>query len=582
MENLSSFHDELYSFMQSKVRDRAVDEDELGIAKEFEIDLENRAIPLEKIVSQYNQLFDPLKWLQIERLWINSFNESEFIELGLEKYFPKIYRGLPRYYARDDASESHLKPNFTTLSDLRWLSVDRAVFSLYEGKATKKRNKIGIFTWVIADGLGDWVAAQEAAHILKAKMPWLEIHLFPVSQREILPSPDFKTHFSHYEVEPLPDLLNEMDFVLQLPTFFQHADRLPFAQSMESLGEYGYMESSWFHPKSGNRSMGLHALEKGIFIRKSKQASFAEIEQKNLLQLLFNTELPGPAEIDSYEQKIRFHVGYLSTPIGGAIYLHSLLKMWKRDEKDIDICSPDPNWFIEFYEMREKEGKALLEESYGVKQIIVLWANESRTIALSQTGKTVRILCPGVLSSSDMQKLIALSGEWVGVRGNQSLSEAISAGKAFFYDGRDHSRYLIKDLIAMAENRLSGYKSSLHAFRMIGQAFLWNRREDTEVFVEESHFQLDDKMPWYEIATELGLSLQDSDCIAGFKKYCRICEEERSVGPFICHLVERALFHLERPDVKAKEKQLSKLFGEGKIAFSTLVKNLRVHIPWQV
>jgi hypothetical protein len=576
MSDLSPFHQELFSFLEQSAKRRA-EEEGFDLEHDFQLQKFHHSIEkqetsaFDEIIGEYQRIFSQRGPIHIEHQWMNSFSEKEFSEVGLSRYFPKIYRGLPRWYHRDDPSRSWIKKNFTNLADLKRLAVDRAVFSLYEGKAPHRAAKVGILTHVLPDGLGDWVAANETASILATKWPFLEIHLFAASARE-LPKDNalFQVHI--FPKEKVPLLIHEMDFLLQIPTLFP--ETVPLTLRVEKIGEYGFLESDWSHPKSGNRSMGLHVLEKGIFIRKAGQPTFAEIEKKELLFTLFKTETPGPIEIEAYKQKNRFHLAYLATPIGGAIYLHSLLKMRERDERDIDLCCPDLRWLIQWLE----EEKHVLAQPFGVKEILVLFKEQTHCIPVKENGKTVRIICPGPLSLSDMRRIVSLSDDWVAVRGNQSLSEAISAKKAFFYDGRDHARYLIKDLSALAENRLSGHRGALHAFRMMNQAFLWNLPQDPSEWVDESHFQREEKFSWLDIAVELGASLQDVDAIVGFKKICSIISEEHSFNPFLCHLIERELFHADHPSVRGAEEQLVQLYTTGQIPFSTLVKNLKVRI----
>jgi len=628
MSDLSPFHQELFSFLQQSAK-RHAEEEGFDLEHDPELQKFHHLIDLQQanefheIVANYQHIFGERGPIHTENCWMNSFSEKEFADLGLARYFPKIYRALPRLYHREDPSRSRIKKNFTRVSDLKRLAVDRAVFSLYEGKWHTQAFKIAILTHVLPDGLGDWVAATETASLLSSKYPFLEVHLFAKAARE-LPKENLPFHVHVFDEVPrelyrnnlknrflsasalphnfrshsrlasgqwsltpnknfeepscqIPDPssyfgINEMDFVLQIPTLFP-AD-LTLNARMEKIGEYGFLESEWFHPKSGNRSMGLHVLEKGIFTRKSVQPTFAEIEQKELLVTLFGMETPGAEEIVAYRQRHQFHLAYLATPIGGAIYLHSLLKMKERDEKEIDICSPHLSWLITWL----KEEKAFLAEPFGVKEVQVLFNGHTHRIPIAEKGKTVRIISPGALSVADMRRLYFLSDDWVAVRGNQSLSEAISAKKAFFYDGRDHARYLIKDLSALAENRLQGHRSALHAFRMMGQAFLWNLPEEQGTWVDESFFQRAEKLPWLDIAIDLGVTLQDSDAIVGFKKICTLISEEHSFNSFLFHLIERELFHAKNPAVRELEEKLMRLYANSEISFSTLVKNLSVGI----
>ncbi|HEX2583175.1 MAG TPA: hypothetical protein VHL30_03570 [Chlamydiales bacterium] len=571
-----TFHRELFFLLEQSAKRCAEEEgfdleNDLQLQK-FQQTIEQRkASSLPEIIGDYQSLLNRQGPVQIECRWMNSFSEKEFSAVGLAHYFPKIYRGLPRLYHREDLGRSSIKKNFRNLVDLKRLTVDRAVFSLYEGKIPLCSRKIGILTHVLPDGWGDWVAGMEAASILAAKWPFLEIHLFAASSKE-LPCENLPFAVHQFPLEEPPKQLNEMDFLLQIPTLFPEKIRL--MPNVEKIGEYGFLESQWFHPKSGNRSMGLHVLEKGIFIRKIGRGSFAEIEKKTLLQTLFKTETPSPLEIEAYRQKKHFHLAYLATPRGGAIYLHSLLKMHERDEKDIDLCCPDLRWLIR----RLQEENHLLVQPFGVREIEVLFEGQVHRIPIGDLGKTVRILSPGLLSQADMRRLISLSEDWIAVRGNQSLSEVISAKKAFFYDGCNHARYFVKDLSALAENRLYEHRGALRAFRMMGQAFLWNLPEDVAEWVEESHFQREERLPWFEIATELGASLQEQDTLVGFKKICTLISEEHSFSPFLCHLLERELFHAENPLVREAEEQLVQLYATAQISFSTLVKNLRLRI----
>jgi hypothetical protein len=345
---------------------------------------------------------------------------------------------------------------------------------------------------------------------------------------------------------------------------------------IENVGEYGFLESSWFHPKSGNHSMGLHALERGIFIRKQYDYRFADLENRSLLKILFGTDVPNEEEISAYGLNKHFYLAYVSTPMGAAIYLHALLKRWEHEEKGIDICTPDIGCFIRYFE--ERQGGVALAHPYGVGRVEVLYQGQVYTLKVQERGKTVRLICSGPLSFRDMQKLMHLSGDWVGVRGDQSLTEAISAGKVFFYDGRNHMRYFVKDLIALAENRLREFPAALRMFRMMGQAFLWNLPANESEWVDEQFFQWQERMPWIEIAEKLGSSLQSHEIEAGFRKFGRIVAAEYSFNSFLIHLAERALYHRSHPDVKEEEGRLMHLYMSHQLPFSAVVKNLRQRI----
>lgn len=575
MSKLNFFHLEILSFLQNNPAVPRAQQD----------------LSLDEILEDYCHLIGQPSSGHLERLWLQSFAEKEFAAVRLSAYFPRIYRGLPRLYNKNQPSYSRIAKNFTHLPSLRKRTLDKALYSLYE-PTDPSWMKISIFTWVMPDGLGDWVAALNTARILEEKWPALDIQLFFVSSRHLSQNTEFPTTYIAYEKDPLlthfslevKKELRESDLILQIPTFFPGSQKLfeditslPSKRPppvIKSIGEYGFVKSSWFHPKSENSAMGLHALEKGVFVHKPLGPSFADIEHKPLLEWLFHTSAPESAEIDAYRKTHTFHLAYLTTPVGGAIYLHSLLKMQEHDSLDIDLCCPDIHWLIQWIERRNSEGQPLIEEHYGVKAIEI-WAfgKPHRTI-LQETGKIVRIFHSPGLSPSDLGKLFALSDEWVAVRGNQSFSEAVSAGKMFFYDGRNHNRSFVKDILAIANNRLRGHPSTLEVFQMMGEANLWNLTPETGEWVDESYFQEMEKMDWFVIAITLGTALQDLDTKEGFAEFCSIVREEHPFNSFLCHLVQRTGCHAKYPMLRQMEALQINLYLHEAISFPTLVNQL--------
>ena len=363
-------------------------------------------------------------------------------------------------------------------------------------------------------------------------------------------------------------LLRSSDLIVQMPTYYPHTEELlavlekmeaasPMPK-IESIGEYGFLESSWFHPKSGRYSMGLHFLEKGILIRKLKQASWSDVKNGQLQQW---------RNSDNH-----FYLAYLTTPIGGAIYLHALLKSMENDPKGIDICTPDLSWFIQFAEKQNKSGRSIFEWGMGIGSIEVNFQEQVHTILIAPQGKRVRLLCPGPIEQADFQALLTLSGDFVAVRGDQSLTEAISIGKPFFYDGRDHARYFIKDLVALAENRVGSHPATLTCIRGMGQAFLYNLPLQEGEWVDETFFQ--EKDDWASIALSIGFALQDPDVVSGFQKLGQIASAEYSANSFLCHLVQRALCHRKNGEIEKKEaEELNKFAANGQ-SFSDLIQNI--------
>ena len=140
--------------------------------KEEELDSELQEIysmPLPEIFENYQHLFGAKGSIHLEKTLMEAFPLKDFIRLGLSRYYPRMYRGLPRIYHRDSPSHSAIKRNFTHLPSLKRQAVSRALFSLYSKWPAK--GKVAVFAWVMNDGLGDFAAAADAVRILRGRFP---------------------------------------------------------------------------------------------------------------------------------------------------------------------------------------------------------------------------------------------------------------------------------------------------------------------------------------------------------------------------------------------------------------------------
>ncbi|MBU6446652.1 MAG: hypothetical protein KGQ49_04570, partial [Verrucomicrobia bacterium] len=448
----------------------------------------NEMLPLEDIIERYQSLFAEKGAAHLEKALSDAFPVKDFIELGMTRTYPKVYRGLPRVYLKDLPSQSRIQPPFSHLGHLKRQALSRSLFSLYAKVPAK--GKATLFTWVMRDGQGDFFAGMEVYRMLKTRLPDVCMRFVALVPEELefplLEGATLIPYKEHCPVDCLPEavlqMLKQSDLILQLPTYYPHTSELREAlknregaqPKFEAVGEYGFLESPYFHPGSGHYSMGLHFLEKGILTRKPCAASWEDVQNERL------KFYRNPAN--------RFYLAYLTSPIGGAIYLHSLLKSLENDPLDIDICLPVLGWFFEFYEQQRKLGRDLFAWDLGVSSLEIYFQEQKHTVSLQPSGKKLRLICPGLLSQSDFRALLALSGDWVAVRGNQSFSEAVSQGKAFFYDGRAHAQSFIKDLAAIAENRIGGYPGTLQCIRGMAQGFLYNVSAQDDTWVDENYF----------------------------------------------------------------------------------------------
>lgn len=531
------------------------------------------------------QLFAEKEIPHLEKLLFEALSTKEF----------HLYRGLPRLYRRLAPSESRIKKHFTHLPSLLRLGVEKPLFRLYEQQPLPHKGRIAFFTWATEED--HWKMGREAIQILKDRFPELLIDWIALVPKKMIPMatlPDCQVDIIAYETEeeffpatiPREALtsLRKADLAIQFPTFYPHTSALMEAvQKVEAdqpfprwacFGEYGFLESSWFHPQSGHRAMGLHFLEKGILTwRAPLEAHFARLENRELLQWLFNTPSPDLLEVENYRASHFFYFTSLTSPLGSAIYLHTLFTAHREEEKGIDICTSDIGWFLCYLEQQREANRPLIEGDFRIQTIEVYVGGDSYSLPLAEKGKTVRLFCPPALTDADFRLLICLSEEWVGVSGDRSFSEAVSANKVFFYDGQIGARYFIKDLIAIAENRLSMHPNTLKCFRCMGKALLHNLPSEEGEWVDEVYFQ--EKEAWLEIANALGEVLQNPDIKVGFRKFNQILMQEHSFNEFFVHFIQREFTHRAFPLLAQLEEAQIALFASKHISFSHLLSSMK-------
>lgn len=556
----SPFHKELFNFLLSDV-EKKIQEQGLTQEKEFINYKEQLTIAASahsghsfiEILENYQRLFS-------EKM--SFVSEKKLLEAITAKGNSlKISRGLPRLYNKNNPSQSHVKKEFCHIPSLKHLSMERFSLPLYENFEIANDTKIVLFTYMMSDGWGDLVAHKEAVNILRKRFPLLSVQSIVCMPR------GFSLLHCHLDVNaiivpyrkecPLDmfpkealKVLRAADLIVSIPTYYPYTkelknELLPKKDTQKNprficIGQYGFLESDWFHPRSGNYSMGLHFLEKGIFTREYEgKADFRTLENKMLLHTLFGTAKPQTIEVEKYLSAHKLYLSYLISPIGGAIYLHALLQSEMKYSHDIDICSPDIGWFIEYIKKQALENRPILEKDFGIRSIEIHYEGKIHSKGISAQGKKVRILCPGHLSDADFRTLVRLSEEFIAIRGDQSFSEAVSANRLFFYDGAPHARYFLKDLLALAENRVSQYQATLTLFRAMGKAFLYNIEQEPDEWVEETYFQ--EKHPWIEIAENIADCLQKPNVLTGFKRFNQIISNEYSFNKTFCQIVQKEL-----------------------------------------
>ncbi len=484
---------------------------------------------------------------------------------------PKILRGLPRLFDPTHREVSRIKPAFSDLTVLKRHWIDKAILYLYQLFAPPCKGSIVLITFAFPDGRGDLNTSAYTENYLKQAFPHLKIssflfvhHSFPCEniRRTLLYSQNPKQLVIH-EAFSKEDLkkLKQAALILEIPTAFPGTLNLKKSYprtSFERLGEHGFIESAPFHP-AVSRCMGLHFLEKGIFIKEKISSSFDQLKD---------------ARLSSYLGKNRFNFAYTKTARGTSLYVMTLLYAKQEDPKDLDICLFHFPYRIDF-------SRKNLGVFKGVKEFILLKKNEVQTLKIHKTGKRVRLIFCEQLSHTDVLHLTGLSEDLIGCTGDQSVLEAISTGTPFFYDPPPFKRLFLKDLQLMAENDLKQYPSLARFFRLcLKNPHLPLPEPDAGFVSEDALGCMDDRVSLEEdtdekIAEALGDLLKKKELKEGFTALQEVLKRDHALEPLLKGLVCRSLCHRTRNDIAELEKTLNEQFVLGEISGGDLLFRLR-------
>ncbi len=588
-EPLSLFHEHLLLFLQDDLHqkknvegwDEATDPEIRSYRDVLSKAMHNAApLPLQDIIERYKHIFEQRGPVHLEHKILEAFPQQGMLQLELPPLH--MYRGLPRLYRNEGSPSlfSRIKPDFSHLPSLKRTALAKSLYSLYAQEPLPKDAKVVLLTG--SDNSSDYPLAIEGVQILKNAFPFLELSLIVFKSTGALLKCDAKQLIWDGSDSLLHDLRG-MDLILQMPTDQPMIDRLSYQiEAMDDPRPLPKFETLQRHDREKfcssptSHNMGLHFLEKGVFPRQTTNRAFSELENESMMHWLFGQLCPGSLEIEEYRRKNRFFLSRLTSQSGIFVYLHALCKSLEWDSKAIDLCVPDAEPFINYFQSRFDQNKELLGSSCKIARITLCIGSNTATWELQPEGKTLRILSPSSISYYDIRRLLAFSEDFTGISDEDSFSEVIAANKGFFFEPSSHNRYLIKDLIALAENRISPHRSTLGILRLFMKVFEHHlASSDKGEWIDEVSIQCQEKMPLEEIAEKIGLYLQDPDALAGFKKLNYLIAKENSCNDFFQEIVRRALCHRRKPQIARLEEEAVLKFIANQIPLSHLVFQLK-------
>ena len=593
MQNHSSspFHQELYQALLENIKNKIDHEgledltDIASFKQQLQSELQSHDFSLENIISNYHHFIGGKKTIALDKLLMDTFSKTQSPL--------KIYRGLPRIYNKQDPTFFKIKPEFSNLKNLKYLLSENLIAQEYEKKPIHEKTKITVITQVLSDGFGDIIAHQNTLEILRKNLPKTDISsilciakAFSTKYASYIQDSTVVYYQNNCSISDFPkEILQTLQKNSVIVTVATKLDCLeefkkiiaakpqPNTQFL-SFGEYGFIESKDFGPNSGAYSMGLHFLEKGIFIPTIFQNyNFSKIENPKIRFQLFGTFTPNLLDINTYKKNTNLYFGYLSNPISGLIFLKTILEKEKSSPQNIDLLCPDLSWLIHLLEGDKKLKKQMFENLQEFVQVEIHFNGKIHIQSLHTGKKILRIICPGNLSFADFQALMFLSDPFIAVRGNLSISYAIAMNKIFFYDAPKHCKYFLKDLICLANNTpTKGNILSKYFHSMANISYQQNEENDPH-WVSDNYFQ---QMPSWEVAAkDLSVYLQSMDLRQAFKVFNNRIKQEFDFSKVLIPFIKRAAAHSFSKTIQQFEQKQLQDFAQGHQTIQMAIKNLQ-------
>ncbi len=453
---------------------------------------------------------------------------DQWRQLGLSDYsYPRLYRGLPRSLKHPDLPVRDL----SSFPHLLWTLLQKGLFSLYDTLPENRPARIRLFTDVLA-GWGDLASQRLFLRLLRRTFTACSVEgVALVKEPERAPKGEAVLLLpGDTPPSKIAENLREAELIIQAPTYYPRwkevASQLSLTSRIETIGEYGFIHSSPFHPATGAYSLGLHALEKGIWIHPTADPT----------PPFWRTE---------WGRQQRYHFAYLINPEGSALFLRLLAVAQQNSSEDLLLLVPH------LYPVLKAFEQGLLLPGVGRIEIVGdgVIASQGKS-----GGKGLRIIETPRLGEEPFRRFLAAAEPLLACRGDHSFSEAVSEGKLFFYDAPSHAEPFLLDLIALVRQEMRE-GSPLHRW-VEGQLLV--RSDPSAAFAQMA-----------PLLANPQLSVQT-------QALSQLLRERFSLEPWLRAMVKRALLHQQRPDIARAEADLFKKFLTKKLSLCRLVDATKV------
>ncbi len=516
----------------------------------------------------------------LETKLLRLFSWKDFEHLQLPPFaYPKMLRGLPRFYDKKAPSKASVKKPFSTFFQLKKHYVDKAKLYTYRGVVLKKPLQLTVFSQIKTVDGEEIRALHTLMEILeKSRLPIVCTFLlaFPKGYTQDMPIKNV-LKVSYIEGKALKltkqavELLDRSDVVLQYPyyskTCASHLQSSSFAGQSEMLGCMGSLEEAPFLEEG--RSLGLHFLEKGILQTVRKRYTSQDLLSSVLARRLFDQK-PTKKALTKYLSKWDlnyFDVRSLPALLTGCNYL---LQKRKGDKKHLDLMITTHLGMQPLFQYLEKHSAFLdvstVEVYSGVAEDL---KKETWQYAGKARGKKLRIFVLENLPIEERHLLIDLTKDLLIIKDDWGFSEAIGLSTPYFFDASHDKKHFVKDLIALGEYYIKSSPKAVGYLRL----FLQSRETKVEkpFYVEEDFFQNLKKDPFLFQPEDLPL-----EAVRALLRLNQVIAKYFSANELLQGLMERALLHKAVPQLLSCEQKLEEKFLSGEMDFISFIEQIRM------
>ncbi|MEL7431073.1 MAG: hypothetical protein AAGI90_00890 [Chlamydiota bacterium] len=522
--------------------------------------------------SPSSHIFDEIYW---EAKLLGMFQWKDFEDLDLPPCtYPKMFRGLPRFYGKTYPIKGNVKKTFGTFLQLKKIYIDKAKLYLYRNIDLPVSPTLAMFV-KIEEG-EDLLLAGELQRFINEKVPQLHIDTFIAYGNNCLGNLSTSSLkngiYLEKQTRSFPrhhqELIEKADVLLQYPNDFPETKRVfenlrgaGFSGKKEALGKNGSIEKFPF--LESGRSLGLHFLEKGVLVYHREKIPKKEWLGTPLSLQFLNSKKPASKDLDWYFSDHDLNYFDARSQAAFLSAFSYVLHRQRGGEKHLDFFAPKEIWSRTLIERTKK----LCEEHY-CSDLYVHHPQQTEYDPLRKEGKTVRLFFLESITDKEKELLVDSTKDFLVVKNDWGFGKALLSRVPYFYDAPQEARSFLKDLISLAEYYLKGSRKTISYLRTFSQNILV--KTGKTLYVEEEFFQ----KPAQE-SLLFTPQLLDATVVQDLFTLNQVIVRYFSADILVLSLIKRGILHKKFRKVFHQEKRLEEQLLYGKISFSTFIQEMR-------